>query len=563
MSLVKDPEAVTSASAAGDVLCEAISMGDALRRMARRRPDHEVLVMPEGRWTYGEMLTEAERIARSLIGLGLPQGAHVGVLMPNSFECLSTIFGIALAGCTIVPINARYKPKEIAYIVGNGDLQAIVTSDLVDDYLDYADAIARACPGLSEAADPLHVGLPDFPHLRAAVLLGTKEPAGFLSRERFLGLGDAVDAAQVDRRSQALSLRDPAMVLYTSGTTAQPRGCLVSHEAIARVWGSVAASHQLTAEDRMWNPCPMFHIAAIGVSLACVLRGTTILSTRFIDYTTSLELLAAERPTALYPAYADIMYGIINHPRYGELDLSGVKSVLAVGPPTVLRALQETIAPAVLVSTFGMTESCGCAVNHRLDDPIEVRTQTSGLPLPGLEVRITEPATGEVLPPGTPGEIRIKGPMLFDGYYKDPEKTADALEDGWLHTGDQGVLDATGRLTFRGRIKDMLKVGGENVAPAQVEAHLIAHPAVHMAALIGIPDPKLGQVGAAYVELIEGRSATEEELIAHCREDLARFKVPRHIRIITAEEWPMSATKIQKFRLQQRLIDELGLDAPA
>jgi acyl-CoA synthetase (AMP-forming)/AMP-acid ligase II len=556
-------DVATEVGAARATYCEAITLGDALRRAAERTPDREALVMPEGRWTFRELRDAAEEIARSLAGLGIPKGAHVGVLIPNSFECLTAMLGIAMAGCVIVPINARFRPPEIAYIVENADLAAVLTSDLVDDHVDFAAHLTTALPGLDAAANPLELGLEATPALRSVVMLGSKEPAGFVGREAFRALAADVEPAEIARRGASLSLRSPAMILYTSGTTAQPRGCIISHESLVRVWGGVAAALELTDEDRMWNPCPMFHIAAIGVSIACILSGATIITTRYIDNTTSVELLAAERATAMFPAYAEIMLGITNHERYDEIDMSVTRRILAVGPPKVLRMLQEKVEPATVVSTFGMTESCGCTVMHRLDDPIEARTETSGHPLAGLEVRITDPKTGEVLPPNTPGEIRVAGPMLFDGYYKDPERTAQAMEDGWLHTGDQGVLDDDGRLSFRGRLKDMLKVGGENVAPAQVEEHLMSHPAVQFAVVIALPDERLDQVPAAYVELKTGASATEEELIEYCRESLARFKVPRHIRFIGPDEWPKSATKVQKFRLQEMLCKELGLEVPA
>jgi fatty-acyl-CoA synthase len=235
------------------------------------------------------------------------------------------------------------------------------------------------------------------------------------------------------------------------------------------------------------------------------------------------------------------------------VDISGLKCVLAVGAPETLTRLQAAVPHAVLVSTFGMTESCGCAVMHELDDPLEVRTSTAGTALPGLEVRIVEPGADGSVPAGTVGEIQLRGPLLFDGYHNDERKTAASFaENGWFRTGDLGVLDAGGRLAFRGRLKDMLRVGGESVAPAQIEACLMAHPAVQIAAVVGMPDERLEEVPAAFVELRSGGRATEVELVDHCAAALARFKVPR--RVIFVDEWPMSATKIQKFRLRERLL---------
>jgi fatty-acyl-CoA synthase len=214
-----------------------------------------------------------------------------------------------------------------------------------------------------------------------------------------------------------------------------------------------------------------------------------------------------------------------------------------------------------LVSTFGMTESSGCATRHLIDDSLEVRTETVGFPLPGMDLRIVDPGTLEPLAPGTPGEIQLRGPLVCDGYYNDPEKTAAAfLPDGWFRTGDHGTLDADGRVAFLGRLRDIVRVGGENVSPAEVESHLMTHPAVHLAVVVGVPHPRLDEVPAAFIELKPGADGDVEELIAHCRGQIASFKVPRHIRFVSS--WPMSATKILKSELQTQLVAELA-DASA
>jgi fatty-acyl-CoA synthase len=539
--------------------CEAIALGDLLLRTADADPDATALVMPDASWTYGDMAAAARHVARGLIGLGLRPGTHVGVLVPNGFECLVATFGVALAGCAVVPVNGRFQPREVGYVIRHADLAAIVTSDLVDDHVDFSARITEAVPGLADASDPANLSLSDAPALRCAAMLGTKRPAGFLDQAGFDAVAAGIPEAEVDRRRARVGLRTPAMVLYTSGTTADPRGCLISHEALTRDWAAVGRALRLTSEDRLWNPCPMFHIAAIGASLAAVANGATILTNRWFDPEQAVALLERERPTALYPAYAQVMLDVLNHPRAADLDLRAVSRLLAVGPAKTLYGLQERMPHATLMSTFGMTESCGCSTAHDPDDPPEVRCETVGRALPGLEARIVDPETEREAPFGTPGEIRLRGPLLFDGYYGDEARTSASFDDaGWFRTGDLGTMDSAGRLAFRARIKDLLKVGGENVSPAEVEAHLMTHPAVHMAQLVGVPDDRLGEVPAAFVELKPGASATADELIAHCRGALARFKAPRHVRFV--DEWPMSATKVQKFRLRERLLAELGID---
>jgi acyl-CoA synthetase (AMP-forming)/AMP-acid ligase II len=542
---------------------EAISLGDALLRTAEARPDHVAVAMPEGSWTYGQLAERAVRIARNLIGAGIRPGDHVGVLMPNSFEILATCFGISLAGAVIVPINARFRTREIGFVVENADLACVVTSDANDAYANYLDLVIESIGGIGDDPDPLALQAPGAPRLRSLVVLGTRKRAGVLDEEAFDALGAQVDEAEVHRRRLGISVADRAMVLYTSGTTSQPRGALISHESLVRVWGvAVANAMRFTAADRVWNPCPMFHIAALGVSIACVYVGATIVTAKFFEPDSAVEVLVRERATAWYPAYANILLGVLEHKRFPEIDMSVADRVLVVGPPKTLYALQERMPGCTIVSTFGMTESCGCSTAHDVDDPLEVRCETVGPPIPGLEMRIVDPDSGEVLGPDERGEIQLRGPILFDGYYKDEEKTRNTFtEDGWMRTGDLGSMDAEGRAQYHGRIKDMIRVGGENMAPAEVEAHLMTHPAVLLAQVVGIPDERLDEVPVAFVELREGASATEEELIEHCRGAIARFKVPRHVRFVT--EWPMSATKVQKYKLRERMMAELGIAANA
>jgi acyl-CoA synthetase (AMP-forming)/AMP-acid ligase II len=538
---------------------EAITVGDALLRAATARPDHTALAMPEGSWSYGELADRAMLVARNLIGMGIAPGEHVGVLMPNSFDILATCFGISLAGATMVPINARFRTREMGYIVENADLACVVTSDANDAYVNYLDLLIESIGGIADAADPLELRVEATPRMRSLVVLGERRRDGVLDHAAFDALGAGVPEQEVHRRRLGVGLGDPALVLYTSGTTANPRGALISHESIVRVWGGgVAGAMRFDSDDRVWNPCPMFHIAALGVSIACVVTGATIVTAPFFEPDSSIQLLDREQPTALYPAYANIVLGILTHPRFPDVDMSAASRMLVVGPPKTLLALQEQFPDCTLVSTFGMTESCGCSTQHDLDDALEVRTGTVGLPIPGLELRIADPESAEELAPDTPGEIQLRGPLLFDGYYKDEEKTRAAfLAGGWMRTGDLGSVDADGRARYLGRIKDIIRVGGENLSPAEIEAHLMTHPAVLIAQAFGIPDERLEEVPAAFVEVRPGASATEEELIAHCQGAIARFKVPRHIRFVT--EWPMSATKVQKFRLRESLMAELEI----
>jgi fatty-acyl-CoA synthase/long-chain acyl-CoA synthetase len=357
-------------------------------------------------------------------------------------------------------------------------------------------------------------------------------------------------------------VRDIGLMLYTSGTTANPKGCLITHEAMVR--NSIALGrhrYRLTQADRMWSPLPMFHIAAVLPMLAIFDVGGTYLTMGYFDAGVALKMLEKYKVTALYPSFVTIMQGLVYHPTFHATDLSSVKlmnSNFAVQPPGVAEPIMAAMPQALQVGSFGMTEAAGTVCTGGWDEVEARRITRLGKPLPGLDVRIVNPETGADLKNGLRGEVLVRGYSLFEGYYKDPEKTAQALDaDGWFHTGDIGSLDDDGTIMFHGRFKDMLKVGGENVAAAEIEGLLGRHPAVKLAQVVGIPDAKYVEVPAAFVELKPGVKASEKELIDFCRKEISSFKVPRHVRFV--DEWPMSSSKIQKFRLRDALVKELGL----
>src|SRR4051794_33966594 len=523
--------------------CEATTLGDLLLKAS---PDADAVVFPEGRWTFAELADRARTFARALIGLGVEAGDRVGVLMANSPDAIASIFGVALAGATVVPINTRYRAVELPFVVSDAGVRAILTSDRIDDYVDLLGLLNDALPGLAEAADPRALVLEAAPRLRSVVVLGATTRPGTVSEPDFLALADAVEPAELEFRRAAVRLRDDALLLYTSGTTSLPRGCRLTHEAIVRNWMIVARILDLRAGDRMWAPCPLFHLGAIGPLIAYAAAGAAFVSDTFFQPQRALELVQRERATHLYPAYPPITQGLIDQPGFAEADVSSARAMLNVGPEDLLRQMQAALPDVVQLTLYGSTEGGGAITYSQLDDDLDTRVGTCGHPLPGCEVRI-----------GDEGEILVRSFGLFTEYLNDPAKSAAAFDaDGWYRTGDRGELGADGRLRFMGRLKDMLKVGGENVAAAEIESLLSTHPAVKLVQVVGVPDSRLEEVPAAFVELRAGRQATADELIGFCNERIARFKVPRHVRFVS--EWPMSATKIQKGPLRERLLAELA-----
>lgn len=544
------------------VRIQVTTLGDLLLIANDRYSSSPALILPDARLTYGELTERVMARARALQALGVKPRDHVGLLLPTCVEFVEFLFAIALCGAVAVPLNARYRYSELAYVIENGDLVTVVTTSQIADHVDFVERLTQALPGLDSQPDPRRLGIASAPRLRNLVLLGESTAPGFLREDEFAALAALSAETLVHETRMRVRLGDAAIMLYTSGTTANPKGCLLSHEALVR--NSIALGrhrYALRHEDVFWSPLPMFHIAAILPMCAIFDVGGAYATMKHFEAGAALRMLEQERVTATYPCFVTIMQDLIYHPDFKQTDLSRItlmNSNFAVQPPAIREAMLEAIPHAIYVGTFGMTETAGTVSTSRLDDPLEERVSRLGRPLPGLEVRIVDPETGREAPPGERGEVWVRGYSTLLGYYKDPEKTAAALDpDGWFHTGDVGSIDGRGTIMFHGRIKDMLKVGGENVAAAEIEACLQRHPAVKLAQVVGIPDARLVEVPAAFVERKADATVTDRELIEFCRREIAGFKVPRVIRFVT--EWPMSTSKIQKFRLRDELVRELGL----
>ncbi|MGD8384084.1 MAG: class I adenylate-forming enzyme family protein [Lysobacterales bacterium] len=538
----------------------ATSLGDLLMTAADERPDHVAVILPQERSTYAEIRDAALRTALSLQGLGVRPGDHVGLLLPTGMDFVVTMFATALLGAVTVPINARYMPPELAYVVENADLKVLLTTDKIAESVNFVERLNQALPELAEA-DAADLRMDSAPLLRNIVLYGDSKAAGMLDQSRFESLAGRGDLQRLHLDRLQVRLGSTALILYTSGTTANPKGCMISHEAIVRNSAALAARYELTADDSFWSPLPMFHIAAILPLTAIFAKGGTYVTTGYFQAGEALRMMEQEKVTATYPCFWTIMSDLVDHPDFEKTDLSRIKLMnanFAVQPPEIGEKMKKALPNAIFVGTFGMTETAGTVTTSRLDATEKQRFTRLGTPLSGLEVKAIDPESGREAAPGERGEAWIRGYSTFTRYYKSPEKTAEALDDeGWFHSGDLISIDADGQVMFHGRLRDMLKVGGENVAAVEIETYLQTHEAVKLAQVVGIPDRRLTEVPAAFIELEAGRQATEEELIAYCKGKIAGFKIPRHIRFVQA--WPISSTKIQKFKLQEQLKAELGL----
>ncbi|MFC9550306.1 class I adenylate-forming enzyme family protein [Rhodococcus sp. NPDC056960] len=537
-----------------DGWCNVTPLGDLLVRGAHLHPDRDLIVFPEARFTYAQLLEGAVAVARGLLALGVESGDHVALLAPNGIEFVEGLFGSALIGAVVVPLNARHRAKELGYIIENADITALLTVSGPDDYVDFVQVLHEALPSLATAGAG-DLDIPEAPRLRRAVLLrGTGRP-GFTSRADLDAAAETVDATLVHRRRRRVRTRDIAAILYTSGTTANPRGCLLTHESMTR--GPVErATDRLSAGGRhiSWAGGPLFHIAALAPLIGAIGAGGTFLTDTFFEPGRAIELIRAERPTCVWPWFPAPMQMMMAHPNFDAAEFDSIRYLFLIGPRVLIEAVQNLFPAAELMAACGMTETTGIYALSEPDESFEDRSGAQGKAVPGIEIRIVDPLSGAEQPVGVPGEILIRGYCVTEGYYKDPEKTAETIDShGWLRTGDLYSRTESGCLVFHGRLKDMLKVGGENVAAIEVESFLCEHPAVLTAAVIGRPDDRLDEVPVAFVEVREGHQLTEAELIEFCDGRIGRYKVPRAVYFVEAGAWPMSATKINKRGLRAQL----------
>jgi len=541
------------------------TLGALLRTSALAFPDQDALVFPDSRQSHAELNAAARRWARALIARGVKPGDHVGLLLTTRPEFVSILFGIAMAGASAVPINARYQPGELAFLVKDADLVCLITTGKVADALDFGERLRTALPSLADAPDVASLSLPEAPKLRSVICVDSPCDRGMLPGHEALAAGDAVDENEVDARIDAVDPQSIAMILYTSGTTSTPKGCLIRHRGIVGNSRNLARRYEMAAGDRFWSPLPIYHIAGILPMVAVLDAGGAYLAIPNFEPGMALEMLEREEATHAYPCFVTIIQDLIAHPNFATTDLSKVRlmnSNFAVQPDWIREAMSKAMPHTIQVGTYGLTEGSGTICTSRLSDPYALRVSRLGVPLDEWEVKIVDIETGRECGIDEQGEIVARGPNMLAGYYNAPEKTAETIDaEGWMHTGDIGSFDANGQIMFHGRTKDMLKIGGENVAAAEIESVLQTHPAVKLAQVVGIPHPRYVEVAAAFIELTENGETSAAELIAHCTGKLAGFKLPRHVRFVT--EWPMSTSKIQKFRLRDQLVAELEKEVVA
>ena len=523
-------------------------LGELLQSAARRHPRHDAIVFPDHRLSYAAFEGESHIIARALLARGVQPGDHIGILATNRPEYLPLLFACVLIGAVAVLLNARFRTQELRHVVRHCDLKWVVTGNL--SAVPNAERLLEAFPELLQ--DPKFSSLAGdaAPKLEHLITLDDT-PRGPLEPWRdFLDSAEDVTEQDLTSITESVDPMSTALIMFTSGTTSMPKGCALNHHSV--FWTSAAMRDRLSVvhHDVMWDPLPLFHMASILPLFALMHEAGTFLTDHTVDIDRAVKQIHAEQGTFLYPAFPAIMADLIAHPELKPETLSCIRLINNVAHTEVLEANMAAMPLATHISAYGMTELSGIASHTDPGDPADERARNCGQPYPGVEVSIRDPESNQAVTEGSQGEICVKGFSVFQGYYNQPEENAKAFdaEAGWFHTGDMGSLDEKGRICFHGRLKDMLKVGGENVSPLEIEAWLSTHPDIAMAQVIGAPDERLQEVPVAFIELHPDGGVTEADIVAYCAGQIASYKVPR--RVIFVSEWPMSATKIQKAALR-------------
>lgn len=531
------------------------TVGDLLDSRTAGSSDRSAVVFPGETATYGELADRSHAYARALLAMGVEPGDRVGILMSAGIEFVAILFAVMKVGAVGVPVNSRFKTVELAHIVTHSGMKVLFTSDTA--VASPLAVLTQTFPELASATGS-ELDLASAPELRRVVLVSGTACEPFLLRaSEAMAAADTVLDAEVHACQESVRVRDTALLVYTSGTTDAPKGAMLSHEAVSRLTTGIVERLELTAEDTVWTAIPLFHGGGISFLVSTLGAGATFVHPGLFNPDTTLRMLIDNRVTVALAAFETIWLPVLERYHPDEHDLTRIRLVMVVGVEERLRQMAAVLPWAVQVSCVAMTESCAFLTLHRPDDPFEVRMTTGGHPMPGMRVRVVDLDTGEDTAPGEQGELLFRGPNAFDGYFRNPELTERVFDDrGWFHTGDVVRQTTDGQLTFVSRVKDMLKVGGENVAAAEVEGHLIRYPGVKLAQVVAAPDDYYVEVPAAFVELEDGATVTEHELIDHCQGELATFRVPRYVRFVT--EWPMSGTKFKKADLRARIAAELA-----
>lgn len=552
---------------------ERKTLGDRLDDFAREYGEREYVFTLQKRYTYKEFQSLVNTMAKGMLRLGIKNREHVAIILPNNIQFLISNFALPKIGAVNVLLNYRYRQDELAYVLRQSDSVCLIA---IDKFLglNFMEMLQQLCPEF------FTTGRTDvFPRLRQIIVVspeGKKYPST-LDFDEVMASGQTVPDEELQAIQSQVRYPDEVVdILYTSGTTGQPKGVMLTHDMLWRNAYSSCLSRGFEDGRRLLCPLPMYHIFAYGEGvLAVMFVGGCLVPLEVFTPDGVLELMEKARTNDLL-CVPTMLMEIVNSPNLKKYDTSAMRACANAAAPTPVwlweKARQE-LGLVELATGYGGTEFAGAPVHTEPGDPLEKLFTSigridppncTGLPEYGgcnVECKVVDPITGADLPPGAEGELAWRGPVMTKGFYNKPMETAAAIDkDGWVRTGDLGIIGPDGYFQLTGRSKELYRIGGENVAPKEIEETIGRHPKVSQVYVVGVPDEKMGEVGMAYIELKTGEECTAEEIINYCRERLARFKVPRYVKFISATELPLTSTgKVQKFRLVERAVEELGL----
>ena len=524
---------------------------DLLDDWSARQPDHAFLVDRGRHITYGNFRKRVRSVARGLYAFGVRPGNRVAVLLPNRVEWFDMAFGAFELGATVVPLSTWSRSWDLEFCLRHCEAQVLITMDEFrgNRYVDYLSELA---PELA-SSDRFHLELPSFPTLRRIVTITGQASPGMWTLAELLAAGRAVTDHEIDDCRRHAHSDDLAYILYTSGTTSTPKGVMVEHGSCVENGFLIGERQHLTAADRLWLAVSLsWGLASENALPAIMTHGGTLVLQESFEADEALRLFEDEKVTVFY-GMPNMIQALTEHPDRSMRDCSSLRTGVMIGSSSEVRRAAEDLGVTCICNVYGSTETYGNCCVTDAEDPLEVRASCQGLPLLGMDVRIVDPVSREVLEPGQTGDICVGG-RVVPGYWNDPKRTAEAFYEGDYLTGDRGYFDGEGRIHFVGRIKDMIKTGGINVAPAEVEEFLMSHPDVRQAYVLGVADPVKTQIVVGIVELNSDLPLTARELRAFCRARIASYKIPQHFYFVTESDVPRTGTgKVNKVALLARV----------
>jgi fatty-acyl-CoA synthase len=542
---------------------DGLTIGQVLAETAGRFPEREALVFPQSgvRMPYAEFAGAVRGVAKGLLALGIKPGEHVGIWATNLPEWVLLQYGAASIGVVLVTINPAYQPFELHYTLRQSDVVALFLTDRFKSS-DYYAIFGEVCPEIAQAHDGELSG-PSFPRLRSAIAIKPDAPEGYRSWTSMIAAGREVDDREVEAIAGRLNAGDVINIQYTSGTTGFPKAAMLTHRNILMNAWYVTGCQNITERDRMCVPVPFYHcFGCVMGSLGAVTRGAAlVVPAESFAATATLDTIETERCTTLY-GVPTMFVAMLEDAGLERRNLSSLRSGIMAGSPCPIEVMRRVIGDMgcrEMTIVYGQTETSPGVTQSRVDDLIEVRVETVGRALPGVELTIVSCDTGRTLPDNEQGEIWARGHCTMVGYYNDPEATAQTIDpEGWVHTGDLGIRRPDGTFKITGRLKDLVIRGGENVYPREVEEFLFSHPAISQAAVFGVPDARYGEELCAWVQLHHGQSLSAEDVRAWCKQGLAHYKTPRYVKFVA--EFPTTVSgKIQKFKMREHMCRELNL----